>query len=36
LDKFLRGKTSANTAIAKTSYTTDMSKWITWATPQLQ
>jgi len=36
LDKFLRGKTSANTTIAKTNYTTDMSKWITWATPQLQ
>jgi len=36
VDKFLRGKTTANTSIAKTNYTTDMSKWITWSTPALQ
>jgi hypothetical protein len=35
VDKFLLGKT-ANTAIAKSSYSTDMTKWITWTTPQLQ
>ena len=36
VDKFLLGKTAANTTIAKSSYNTDMTKWITWATPQLQ
>ncbi len=36
VDKFLLDKTSANTNIAKSSYDTDMSKWITWDTPQLQ
>ena len=36
VDKFLLGKTSANTSIAKSSYNTDLSKWITWSTPQLQ
>jgi hypothetical protein len=35
VDKFLLGKT-ANTSIAKTSYTTDMTKWITWSTPTLK
>jgi hypothetical protein len=35
VDKFLLGKT-ANTAIAKCSYTTDMTKWITWTTPELK
>lgn len=36
VDKFLRGKTDANTSVAKSPYSTDMSKWITWATPALQ
>jgi hypothetical protein len=36
VDKFLLGKTSANTAIAKTPYNTDLKKWITWSTPALQ
>ena len=36
VDKFLLGKTSANTAIAKCSYNTDMTKWITWETPTLK
>jgi hypothetical protein len=35
VDKFLLGKTSTNTAIAKTPYTTDLARWITWTTPQL-
>ncbi len=36
VDKFLLGKTSANTNIAKSPYNTDLTKWITWATPQLK
>jgi len=36
VDKFLLGKTSANTTIAKTPYTTDLTKWVTWTTPQLK
>jgi hypothetical protein len=36
VDKFLLGKTSANTAIAKSPYNTDLSKWVTWATPALK
>lgn len=36
VDKFLLGKTSANTAIAKTPYNTDLSKWVTWSTPTLK
>ena len=35
VDKFLLGK-AANTPIAKTSYNTDMTKWITWDTPKLK
>jgi len=35
VDKFLLGK-DANTAIAKSSYNTDMTKWITWETPPLK
>jgi hypothetical protein len=35
VDKFLLGKTGADTAIAKTPYTTDLKKWVTWTTPQL-
>jgi hypothetical protein len=35
VDKFLLGKTSTNTAIAKTPYNTNLAKWITWTTPQL-
>jgi hypothetical protein len=35
VDKFLLGKT-ATTTIAKTTYTTDMKKWITWSTPTLK
>jgi hypothetical protein len=34
VDKFLLGKT-ANTSIAKTSYTTNLTTWITWSTPTL-
>jgi hypothetical protein len=36
VDKFLRGMTSVNAAIAKTPYNTSLTKWITWTTPQLQ
>jgi hypothetical protein len=36
VDKFLLGKTSANTAIAKTPYTTNLSTWVTWTTPTLK
>ena len=36
VDKFLLGKTTANTNIAKSSYNTDLTKWITWTTPPLQ
>ncbi len=36
VDKFLLGKTTANTNIAKSSYTTDLTKWVTWTTPTLQ
>jgi hypothetical protein len=36
VDKFLLGKTTTNTAIAKTPYNTDLTKWITWTTPQLK
>ncbi|HYP98871.1 MAG TPA: hypothetical protein VER96_09360 [Polyangiaceae bacterium] len=35
VDKFLVGK-SADTAIAKTPYKTDLSKWYTWTTPTLK
>ncbi|HTQ03167.1 MAG TPA: hypothetical protein VMI54_04895 [Polyangiaceae bacterium] len=35
VNKFLLGK-DADTNIAKSSYDTDMSKWITWDTPELQ
>ncbi|HSY24004.1 MAG TPA: hypothetical protein VK841_17870, partial [Polyangiaceae bacterium] len=34
VDKFLLGKT-ANTSIAKTSYTTNLATWVTWSTPTL-
>jgi len=36
VDKFLLGKTSANTTIAKTPYTTNLSTWVTWTTPMLK
>ncbi len=36
VDKFLLDKTSANTSIAKDSYNTDLTKWVTWTTPELQ
>jgi hypothetical protein len=36
VDKFLLNKTTANTNIAKSSYNTDLTKWITWTTPTLQ
>jgi hypothetical protein len=36
VDKFLLDKTSANTNIAKDSYNTNLTTWITWSTPQLQ
>ena len=30
------GNAGANTNIAKSSYNTDLTKWITWSTPTLQ
>jgi hypothetical protein len=36
VDKFLLGKQSANTAVARDSYHTDLTRWVTWTTPQLQ
>jgi len=35
VDKFLHGKTTANTSIAKNTYNTDLTQWVTWSTPQL-
>ncbi|MFZ5893581.1 MAG: alpha/beta hydrolase family protein [Myxococcota bacterium] len=35
VDKFLLGKTATSTAIAKSPYNTDMSRWISWTTPAL-
>ena len=35
VDKFLVGK-DANTSVAVSPYSTDLSKWFTWSTPQLQ
>ena len=36
VDKFLKGNTAANTNIAKSSYNTNLTTWITWTTPTLQ
>ena len=36
VDKFLLGKTSTDTNVAKSPYKTDLSKWITWTTPTLK
>jgi hypothetical protein len=36
VDKFLVGKTDANTNVATSPYSTDLTSWITWSTPQLQ
>jgi hypothetical protein len=36
VDKFLLGKQNANTTVARDSYRTDLTKWVTWSTPQLQ
>ena len=36
VDKFLLKKTTANTSVARDSYNTDLTKWITWTTPTLQ
>jgi len=36
VDKFLLGKSSTDTAVAKTPYKTDLSKWYTWTTPTLK
>jgi hypothetical protein len=36
VDKFLVGNASANTNIAKSPYSTSLTRWITWTTPQLQ
>jgi hypothetical protein len=36
VDKFLVGKTDANTNVATSPYKTDLTRWITWSTPQLQ
>jgi hypothetical protein len=35
VEKFLVGSAGANTAIAKTPYSTSLAKWITWTTPSL-
>jgi hypothetical protein len=36
VDKFLVGKASTDTAIAKTPYKTELTKWYTWTTPTLK
>jgi hypothetical protein len=36
VDKFLLGKTSANTRITTSPYKPDMTKWVTWETPPLK
>jgi hypothetical protein len=36
VDKFLVGKAATDTAIAKSPYKTDLTKWITWMTPALK
>jgi hypothetical protein len=36
VDKFLVAKADANTNVATSPYTTDLTKWVTWSTPQLQ
>jgi hypothetical protein len=36
VSKFLGGNASANTAIAKSPYSTNLTRWITWTTPTLQ
>jgi hypothetical protein len=36
VDKFLLKKTSANTNVARDSYNTNLTKWVTWTTPTLQ
>jgi len=36
VDKFLAAMPGANTNIAKTPYSTSLTRWITWTTPQLQ
>jgi hypothetical protein len=35
VDKFLLGKTDADTSVAVTPYKTDLTKWIDWTTPTL-
>jgi hypothetical protein len=36
VNKFLLNQTSANTNVARDSYNTDLTKWVTWTTPTLQ
>ena len=36
VNKFLLNQSSANTSIARDSYNTDLTKWVTWTTPTLQ
>ena len=36
VNKFLLNQQNANTNIARDSYNTDLTKWVTWSTPQLQ
>ena len=36
VNKFLLNQSSANTNIARDSYNTDLTKWVTWTTPTLQ
>jgi hypothetical protein len=36
VDKFLLDDTSANTSIARDAYRTDLTRWVTWSTPELE
>jgi hypothetical protein len=36
VNKFLLNQQNANTSVARDSYHTDLTKWVTWSTPQLQ
>jgi len=36
VDKFLHDDASANTSVARDAYRTDLSRWVTWSTPELK
>jgi hypothetical protein len=36
VNKFLLGDESANTSVARDAYNTDLSRWVTWSTPELE